>query len=259
MVSAIPAVASAPDRVAEPLDEVEEAMVEEEAPFLGAVLAAPSLRKSFSLKEKRESVRDVDAIVATGLSRRNACLQLGVPHGYYARFKKAIALAQSLQNSAAFLPYNFNGTARKIHPGPPSVLDQIKDDLIRFVFETRERGIQVSTRMIHQEASRLMPAFRNKTILAKDAAVLRFTKRLGLSIRAATHTAQKHFLETEVESQDFIAFIKAKIVGKDPCDVINMDQNSIPFSFHSNKTLEIKGARTVHVCASTADLSRFVD
>jgi hypothetical protein len=89
MVSAIPAVTSAPDRVAKPLDEVEEAMVEEEAPFLGAVLAKPSLRKSFSLKEKREFIRYVDAIVATGLSRRKACLQLGVPHGYYARFKKA--------------------------------------------------------------------------------------------------------------------------------------------------------------------------
>ena len=67
---------------------VEEAVVEEEVPFLGAVLAKPSLRKSFSLEEKREFIRDVDAIVATGLSRHKACLQLGVPHGYYARFKK---------------------------------------------------------------------------------------------------------------------------------------------------------------------------
>ena len=74
MVSAIPAVTSAPDRATEPLDEVEEAMVEEEAPFLGAVLAKPSLQKSFSLEEKREFLRNVDAIVATGLSRRKACL-----------------------------------------------------------------------------------------------------------------------------------------------------------------------------------------
>ena len=110
--------------------------------------------------------------------------------------------------------------------------------------------------MIRQDASQLMPTFRNKTILAKDAEVLRFTKRLGLSIHTATHTAQKHFLEMEVESQDFIAFIKAKIAGKDPCDVINMDQTPIPFSFHSNKTLEIKGARTVHVRASTTDTKR---
>ena len=51
-------------------------MVEEDAQFLGAILAEPSLRKSFSLKEKREFVRDVDAIVATGLSRCKACLQL---------------------------------------------------------------------------------------------------------------------------------------------------------------------------------------
>ena len=98
-----------------------------------------------------------------------------------------------------------------------------------------------------------MPTFRNKTIVAKDAAVLRFMKRLGLSVRAATHTAQKHFLETEVESQDFIAFIKAKIARKDPCNVISMDQMPIPFSFHSKKTLEIKGAQTIHVRASTTD------
>jgi hypothetical protein len=101
-----------------------------------------------------------------------------------------------------------------------------------------------------------MPTFRNKTILAKDAVVLRFTKRLGLSIRAATHTAQKHFLEMKVESQDFIAFSKAKIAGKDPCNVINMDQTPIPFLFHSNKTLEIKGAWTIHVRASTTDTKR---
>ena len=62
MVSAIPAVASEPDRVAKPLDEVEETIVEEEARFLGAVLAETLLRKSFSLKEKREFVHDVDAI-----------------------------------------------------------------------------------------------------------------------------------------------------------------------------------------------------
>jgi hypothetical protein len=35
-----------------------------------------------------------------------------------------------------------------------------------------------------------------------------------------------------------------------------MDQTPIAYSFHSNKTLESKGARTVHVRALTTDTKR---
>ena len=49
----------------------------------------------------------------------------------------------------------------------------------------------------------------------------------------------------------FIEFMMMKLVGKDPCDIINMDQTPILYSFHSNKTLENKGMRTIHVRAST--------
>ena len=50
--------------------------------------------------------------------------------------------------------------------------------------------------------------------------------------------------------------MRMKTVGKDPYDIINMDQTPIPYSFHSNKTLEKKGARSVHVRASTSDTKR---
>ena len=50
--------------------------------------------------------------------------------------------------------------------------------------------------------------------------------------------------------------MKAKLVGKDPCDIINMDQTPIPYSFHSNKMLKNKGARTIHVRALTTDTKR---
>ncbi len=99
----------------------------------------------------------------------------------------------------------------------------------------------------------LAPKFRGKSIVAKNLAVLRFTKSIGLSNCAVNHTAQKHFQETKQESKHFIEFLKGKLVEKDPCDIINMDQTPIPYSFHSNKTLEIKGARKVHVHASTTD------
>ena len=80
--------------------------------------------------------------------------------------------------------------------------------------------------------------------------------RVRLAHCMATHTAQKDFHQTEEELKHFVQFIKTKIADKDPCDIINMDQTPIPFSFHSNKTLETKGARTVHVRTSTTDTKR---
>jgi len=144
----------------------------------------PSFRKSFLLKDKRDFVHAIDSIV------------------------------KALENSATFVPYKTNGNAHKIHPGPPSILYTIKQDLSRFVFEMRQRGIQVSTRMIHQEACHLLPNFRGKSIIAKNSVILCFIKSIGLSNRAATHTAQKHFQDTKQESKHFIEFMKAKLLGK---------------------------------------------
>jgi hypothetical protein len=55
---------------------------------------------------------------------------------------------------------------------------------------------------------------------------------MELTYQAATHTAQKNSQETDEESKHFIAFMKDKVAGKDPCDIINMDQTPIPYSFH---------------------------
>jgi hypothetical protein len=162
----------------------------------------------------------------------------------------------ALEKSDVYVPYKINGSARKIHPGAPSLLRVIQDDLSQFVLRARHNGIQVSTRMIRQEAARLLPAFREKTLLARNAAVGRFVKKMGLSHHAATHTAQKHYKETKEEASHFIEFMRTKLEGKDPCDIINMDQTPIPYSFHSNRTLENRGTRTVHVRASTTDTKR---
>jgi len=50
--------------------------------------------------------------------------------------------------------------------------------------------------------------------------------------------------------------MKDKVTDKDPSDIITMNQTPIPFSFHSMKTLEKKGTRTIHVHASTSDTKR---
>ena len=190
--------------------------------------------KSVSLKDKRDFVHAVDSILATGICRRQACHHLGLSSMYYTRFRKVIKRVDALKNGATFVPYKTNGNVRKIHPGTSSLLTVIKQDLSCYVFETRQHGIQLNTRMIRQEACCLLPNFRGKSIVAKNLAILRFTTSIWLSNCAATHTAQKHFQETKQESKHFIKFLKGNLVGKDPCDIINMDQTPILYSFHSN-------------------------
>jgi hypothetical protein len=77
-----------------------------------------------------------------------------------------------------------------------------------------------------------------KSMNAREKAVLCFTKTTGLSHRAATHTAQKNYQETLEESRYFTAMMKDKVTDKDPSDIINTDQTPIPFSFHSMKTFK---------------------
>jgi hypothetical protein len=110
--------------------------------------------------------------------------------------------------------------------------------------------------MVAREAARILPSFQQKTLVAREQIVRRFTKSMGLTQRAATHTAQKHFIETQIESRDFISMMKARIAGRNKDDIINMDQTPISYSFHANKTLEAKGTKTIQVRMSTSDTKR---
>ena len=139
-----------------------------------------ALRKSFSVKEKHEYVVAIDALVAEGASCRQACLMVGLPHNYNPGFKKVIKKLDDLEQDAGFVPFKTNGTARKIHPGHPSRLQVIQEELSCFVFEIRQHGIQVSSRMIRQETCRLRPAYRSKSMEARKRIVTRFTKTMGL-------------------------------------------------------------------------------
>jgi len=96
------------------------------------------LRRSYSIKEKRDIVQAVWTLVANGVSVRQACSMVGVPHQYYYHFKKAVKTADDLEKSAVFIHYKCNGGAQKLHPGHPSILAAIRDDLSQFVCETRE-------------------------------------------------------------------------------------------------------------------------
>jgi hypothetical protein len=60
-------------------------------------------------------------------------------------------------------------------------------------------------------------------------------------------------METEADVKDFIAVMKVKLEGRNLDDVLNVDQTPNPFSFHSNKTLDVKGSKTICTQALTMD------
>ncbi len=132
----------------------------------------------------------------------------------------------------------------------------IKEQLSAFIGNLRDQGVQCTNQMVMREASRIVPELLAETSAAKEQIIRRFTKQLGLTHRVATHTAQKHYKETENESKDFIAMMKARRYGKNKDEMINMDQTPIAYSFHTKKTPESKGTKTIQVRASTNDTKR---
>ena len=67
-------------------------------------------RKSYEIKDKRNVVQRVDELVATGFSRRKACLSLGIPLLYYSCWKKLIEKVDAINSGTDFVPYNTKGT-----------------------------------------------------------------------------------------------------------------------------------------------------
>jgi hypothetical protein len=124
------------------------------------------------------------------------------------------------------------------------------------MFEMRQQGLPVNTRTLRKEAARVSDEFKVKSTKAKISSVYRFIKKVGLSNRVSTHVAQKDHRETEEESAHFVNFMRQKVSGMDPEDVLNMDQTPIPYSFPSSRTLEKKGTKAIHVRTSTSDTKR---
>ena len=126
----------------------------------------------------------------------------------------------------------FSGNLRSLHPGKSSILTSKTTPLLRWIFEHREQGVQVTTRMVRKVAEDIVPNFCEKTIVAKNQVVRRFLHRVGLTHRVATHVAQKSHHETEAASIEFMEFMRQKVANMNPDHVINMDQTPIPFSYH---------------------------
>ena len=218
-----------------------------------------SKRKSYSIEQKKNSVRTIKDLHSNGLLVLATCRGLNLPHYYCHRWKKLLKIVDELDtsNKAAGKPVIISGESRQFHHGRPGILQAVENDLTHALFELHEQGLQlqVNTRTVCKETSRLSENFRNKTLLAKKAVIFRFLKRVGLTHHVSTHVAQKDHHERLQESLHFISMMNHKVAGMDPDDVLNMDQTPIPFSYHAHCTLK-KGTKTIHVRSSTTDTKR---
>ncbi len=222
-----------------------------------SIAITPVSRKSFSLEFKRYAVRYIDnALENKTASITVASDELCLPHFYYARWKKTLQKVDNLLATNEVIAFRINSGTRKIHPGRPSELEAIRTGLSRSIFELREQGIQVSNRTVRNHASRMLQSFNVKTMKAKKASIARFVKKMGYTHRIGTHVAQKNHKNTEEDARHFMSYMRQKVASMDPDDVINMDQTPIPYSYHTSRTLALKGTKTIHVRSSTSDTKR---
>ena len=96
----------------------------------------PVTRRSFSLEFKRYAVRYIDnALASKMVSLTVACEDLCIPHFYYKRWKKMLEKLVDLKKANDFIAFKINSGCRKVHPGRPSALEEIRSGLSQSIFE----------------------------------------------------------------------------------------------------------------------------
>ena len=151
-----------------------------------------------------------------------------------------------------------NPSVKSTHIGMASILKEHEEVLLRFIFELREQGIQVSLGMVALKASSLSRLFKEKTKNVKGKVVSRFVASHGLEHRMGTHKSQHDPRETATEALDYMLHVRVKLAqpNRHADYIINRDQTPIPFTFNSKCTLEMVGKKTVHTQKSTNDTKR---
>ena len=100
------------------------------------IMITPVTRKSFSLEFTHYDVRYIE----TALSTKTATItvaseELCIPHFYYTCWKKMVEKVDDMKKTIDFIAFKINSGSRKIHPGCPSALKELRDGLSRSIFE----------------------------------------------------------------------------------------------------------------------------
>jgi hypothetical protein len=137
-------------------------------------------RTQYSNAERLRLVTLVDMVMTEdGVKPMEAAAAFGVSPGLVSRWCKVL---QVECEDALFISVSKN------HRGPENFLDDIAQDLVNFVSQWRDPGMPVSRLAVICKAGQLKPAFKEKTLSARQMCVSCFLLKNNLVHRVATHT-----------------------------------------------------------------------
>ena len=201
-------------------------------------------RRSYSFREKTLVLSLVEEKMKDEkLSFAQAAQAVNVPPGTLYRWRADDALPDLSDASCAF------ADKAKHHPGPEGFLEDIKEELVTFITEWRDRGLPVSRFAVLQKATQHKPALADKSLPARYMIVSRFLHQNNLVHRLATHTSQKPPEAACEDARSYLKLVRPMLLGRTrhPRWTINMDQTNQFYGSSPKLTLDVRGQRTVNM------------
>jgi len=135
---------------------------------------------------------------------------------------------------------------------------KLEEYVKNWIIDERKNGIAVSTKIILIEARRLAIEMSLTDFTGTTSWCERFMRRNGLCMRTETTIAQKLPREYErkiIEFHEYIINMRKKLcfeIGQ----LGNMDEVPLTFDVLSNKTVDVKGAKTIMIKTSGNEKTR---
>jgi len=212
-------------------------------------------RKRYALFQKIMLVEESNRLrVEQNLSICRAGKVLGVPFQHLSKWGREVARLR-----AASQAKRRARNRKAVIDGPASQLESVEDELLQFIFSKREQGVNVKHTLVACRASGLLrETFGVKSFNAKLKSVARFMKKHNYVYRRVTNEAQRSIKEVSDEATAFLEEARLLLVGphRDMRWIFNMDQTPLHFSYHSSRTLEKRGKKTVNVRKSSSQTKR---
>ena len=145
-----------------------------------------------------------------------------------------------------------------LREGPASLLDEVEEELVRFVDEWRSKGLPVSRLSLVRKACHLSPAFADKSLPAQKMAVSRLMARNNLAHRMTTHTAQRPPEEVMEEALGYLQVMIPFVIDGNrlPEFTLNMDLTPMWHAMTQKGSIDTVGKRTINVRTGSGDTKR---
>ena len=136
---------------------------------------------------------------------------------------------------------------------------KLEECVKNWMIDHRRNGIAVSTKMILIEARRLAIEISITDFAGTTSWCKRFMRRNGLCMRTKTTIVQKlphEYKRKIIEFHKYVINMRKKLcfeIGQ----LGNMDEVPLMFDVPSNKTVDVKGAKTVMIKTSGHEKTRY--